>query len=108
MAKKQNEEKKFMEVEAGYDVELYKLIAVAAAVVLISVVLGVYLGKGIGHSNGVAAVDIEVPDYCTTTRAGEQVNITCGTELANATVDELCTALSTTLKQNLKVLLVAS
>jgi len=98
---------KLIEVEAGYEVEMYKLIAVAAVVVLVSVVLGVFLGKSIGFATGVDAVEINAPGYCTLRETGTQINITCGTELGDATVDELCTALSTSLKQNLKVLLIS-
>lgn len=106
--KKKSKKKKFMEIEAGYEVEMYKLIAVAAIVVLVSVVLGVCLGKSIGYSAGVSAVEVKAPEYCTVIKSGATANITCGTELKDATVDELCDALSTSLKKNLKVLLVAS
>jgi len=109
--KKQNKKKALVDtlvnIEAGYEVEMYKLIAVAAAVVLISVVLGVFLGKSIGYSDGVDAVNVVAPEYCTMQAKGTQVNITCGTELINSTVDELCTVLSTPLKKNLRVLLVS-
>ena len=97
---------RFREVERHYELEMYKLVAVAAIIVLISVGLGVFLGGKIGHASGVNSVEVEVPEYCHLERLDDKLNVKCGTELKETTVDELCGALSTSLKQNLKVLLV--
>ena len=96
----------FREVERHYELDMYKLVAVAAIIVLISVGLGAFLGTKIGHASGVNSVEVTVPEYCHVEGSGDELNVECGTELEETTLDELCGVLSTSLKQNLKVLLV--
>lgn len=100
-------ERGFREVERSFELEMYKLIAIVTIVVLVSVGLGAFLGNKIGHAKGINSVDIEVPDYCHLEGSGEKPTVKCGTELKETTVNELCNVLSSSLKENIKVLLIS-
>ena len=100
-------DKRFREVEEHFEIDLYKLIGIITVMVLLCVGLGSFLGYKLGHAEGKNSVDIEIPDYCHIEITDGQKTVVCGTELEDSTVDELCNALSTSLRRNLRVLLIS-
>ena len=88
-----------------YEITMYKLLAMILIGLLISLIIGFYFGSFIGRAKAVDSINVEVPRYCSYDKSMSSINIKCN-ELSNTTATELCSMLSTSLKSQLKVLIV--
>ena len=106
MAEKRTDKTKHRLVEKRYELDLYKLLAIAAVAILVAVLIGSFFGGKIGYTSAVSDIEINTPEYCNVDRSGGEIAINCN-EL-NVSADELCDVTSSKIKDSLRVLIVTS
>ncbi len=88
-----------------FEITMYKLLVLFLVGLLISLGIGLYLGNIIGKANAIDSIEINTPRYCSYDKSLSKIDIHCN-ELSNTTATELCSMLSTPLKDQLRVLIV--
>ena len=95
------------EKKMKYEITMYKLLGIFIVGLIIFMGIGFWVGNTFGYSRGVDETDIIVPDYCSASYRGGQITVTC-TELEDYTALELCNMLSSSLKNKIKVVVIAN
>lgn len=98
-------EKTIEKVDVKYEITMYKLLAIFAVSLLLTLALGFWSGNVVGKSQGADAVNVDVPDFCTTNEKGNNIEVKC-LEFSNLTAGDLCRMLSTPLENKIRVMIV--
>jgi hypothetical protein len=100
--------KKTMEkVDVKYEIPMYKLVGIFGICFLVFMGIGFWMGNTIGYAKGVDNAEVIVPDYCSASYRGDKITITC-TEMEDYTASELCSMLSSSLKDKIKVVVITN
>jgi len=90
-----------------YEIPMYKLLIIFGIGLVVFLGIGLKMGHFIGVSQGIDSTDVIVPDYCSASYRSNKITITC-TELEDYSALELCNILSTSLKDKIKVVVIAN
>ena len=80
---------------------MYQLVLVVVIGFLVALAAGFFAGRAVGFSGGVDAVQAEIPDYCSVTKQGSEINVKCN-ELG-LTLEEVCAITSPALRSKVRV-----
>ena len=91
-------------MEIKYEITMYKLLIIFLISVFLALGLGGFFGAKLGFSDGVDAVTVKAPEYCSVQKIGTSAELKC-IEL-NMSAEDLCSTLSPSIERQLKILVV--
>ncbi len=87
-----------------FEITMYKLLVIFVISIFVSLGLGIFIGQSLGEAQTLK--ELELPEYCSVSSDTDGNSIRCNEIGTNLSANDVCSILSTQLKDKLRVVLI--
>lgn len=87
-----------------FEITMYKLLVIFVISIFVSLGLGIFIGQSLGEAQTLK--ELELPEYCSVSSDTDGNSIRCNEIGTNLSANDVCSLLSTPVKDKLRVVLI--
>jgi len=87
-----------------FEITMYKLLVIFVISIFVALGLGIFIGQSLGEAQTLK--ELELPNYCSVSSDADSNSIRCNEIGTNLSANDVCSLLSTPVKDKLRVVLI--